>query len=119
MNKVIIGTTKWKPIRRAVGPCWMLDFQIRVKRSLIVQTDGSMKCFKRGFKKNVEALGLVAWNQETCSRCFGEKIFRHWGHVQGGKCFKCGGVGTTAKMLVADEISKNKPQEETHPLFGK
>lgn len=119
MTRVIFGETKWKPIRTNAGFCTVLSFMARVKPALIIQTDGTLKCFKRGFKKNVENLGHVVWEQKTCTRCFGEKVFRHFGHVQGGKCFKCGGVGRTAKMLVEDEKFKNKPADNTHPLFGK
>lgn len=120
MVRVIFGATKWKPVRQHLGAgCTALDFQARVKASLIVQTDGSMKCFKRGFQKNVEKLDLVAWEQKTCSRCQGTKVFSCWSHVAGGRCFKCSGNGTLAKMLVADSVFNSKPDQTTHPLFGK
>ncbi len=120
MIRILFGETKWKPIKQLLGfGCINLDFAARVKTSLIVQTDGTMKCFKKGFKKNVEKLGVVAWEQKTCTRCFGTKVFNHFSHVQGGVCFKCHGVGRTAKMLVADSIFENKPEPSTHPLFGK
>lgn len=31
---------------------------------------------------------------KTCPRCLGNKTFEHLAHVDGGRCFKCGGTGT-------------------------
>ncbi|WAB25041.1 hypothetical protein M3_0090 [Lysinibacillus phage vB_LfM_LysYB1] len=30
----------------------------------------------------------------TCTRCLGNKVYEKFAHINGGKCFKCGGEGT-------------------------
>lgn len=31
--------------------------------------------------------------RKICPRCLGNNLFKHLSHVNGGKCFKCGGTG--------------------------
>ena len=35
----------------------------------------------------------ISFERRTCSRCFGAGHFNAYGHVYGGKCFKCHGAG--------------------------
>jgi hypothetical protein len=37
--------------------------------------------------------GVSQYKKDSCPRCSGRGYFREYAHVQGGRCFQCGGLG--------------------------
>lgn len=51
----------------------------------------------------------------TCDRCNGVKHFEHVKHVEGGRCFKCNGLGVIEKKMIImteENLEKKRKREE-------
>lgn len=49
----------------------------------------------------------------TCPRCYGAGHFKHWRHIDGGRCFRCEGSGVVE--VPRDDLfdERNQRTEET------